>query len=137
MDWRRASPRCRNINPSENHLMGRAGVVLGVRYHRYRLTHHRYGIASRIRLPDRSDGYLETPGGGNTLPDIQDAGRTRRQARINVLIEKGGDGQIFFSVLEVDSADPGQFDQADADFLAGFAGLLGVVGRRTPRFRTH
>ena len=32
---------------------------------------------------------------------------------------------------------PGQFEQADANFLAGFAGLLGVVGRRTPRFRTH
>ena len=49
---------------------------------------------------------------------------------INVLIEKGGDGQTFFGVLEVDSADPGQFDQADADFLAGFAGLLGVAIER-------
>src|SRR5664279_2885289 len=49
---------------------------------------------------------------------------------INVLIEKGGDGQTFFGVLEVDSADPGQFGQADADFLAGFAGLLGVAIER-------
>lgn len=49
---------------------------------------------------------------------------------INVLIEKGGDGNSFFGVLEVDSADPGQFDQADADFLAGFAGLLGVAIER-------
>jgi len=49
---------------------------------------------------------------------------------INVLIEKGGGGQTFFGVLEVDSADPGQFDQADADFLAGFAGLLGVAIER-------
>jgi two-component system, sensor histidine kinase PdtaS len=49
---------------------------------------------------------------------------------INVLIEKGGDGKTFFGVLEVDSSDPGQFDQADADFLAGFAGLLGVAIER-------
>jgi two-component sensor histidine kinase/putative methionine-R-sulfoxide reductase with GAF domain len=49
---------------------------------------------------------------------------------INVLIEKGGDGKAFFGVLEVDSADPGQFDQADADFLAGFAGLLGIAIER-------
>jgi two-component sensor histidine kinase/putative methionine-R-sulfoxide reductase with GAF domain len=49
---------------------------------------------------------------------------------INVLIEKGGDGKTFFGVLEVDSADPGQFDQADADFLVGFAGLLGIAIER-------
>ena len=46
---------------------------------------------------------------------------------INVLIEKGGEGKAFFGVLEVDSADPGQFDEADAYFLAGFAGLLGIA----------
>jgi two-component sensor histidine kinase len=49
---------------------------------------------------------------------------------INVLIEKGGEGKAFFGVLEVDSADPGQFDQDDAHFLAGFAGLLGVAIER-------
>jgi two-component sensor histidine kinase len=49
---------------------------------------------------------------------------------INVLIEKGGEGNAFFGVLEVDSADPGQFDQGDADFLAGFAGLLGIAIER-------
>jgi two-component sensor histidine kinase/putative methionine-R-sulfoxide reductase with GAF domain len=49
---------------------------------------------------------------------------------INVLIEKGGEGQAFFGVLEVDSADPGEFDQDDANFLAGFAGLLGVAIER-------
>jgi two-component system, sensor histidine kinase PdtaS len=49
---------------------------------------------------------------------------------VNVLIEKGGDGEAYFGVLEVDSADPGQFDQGDADFLAGFAGLLGVAIER-------
>jgi two-component sensor histidine kinase/putative methionine-R-sulfoxide reductase with GAF domain len=49
---------------------------------------------------------------------------------INVLIERGGEGNSFFGVLEVDSPDPGQFDQADADFLAGFAGLLGIAIER-------
>lgn len=49
---------------------------------------------------------------------------------VNVLIEKGGEGKAFFGVLEVDSADPGQFDPGDADFLAGFAGLLGVAIER-------
>lgn len=49
---------------------------------------------------------------------------------INVLIERGGEGTKFFGVLEVDSADPGQFDEADAHFLAGFAGLLGIAIER-------
>ena len=49
---------------------------------------------------------------------------------INVLIEKGGEGKAYFGVLEVDSADPGQFDEADADFLTGFAGLLGIAIER-------
>jgi two-component sensor histidine kinase/putative methionine-R-sulfoxide reductase with GAF domain len=49
---------------------------------------------------------------------------------INVLVEKGGERKKYFGVLEVDSADPGQFDEADADFLAGFAGLLGIAIER-------
>ena len=49
---------------------------------------------------------------------------------INVLIARGGEGHLPFGVLEVDSADPGQFDRADADFLAGFAGLLGIAIER-------
>ncbi|MBR1196595.1 GAF domain-containing protein [Bradyrhizobium sp. AUGA SZCCT0240] len=49
---------------------------------------------------------------------------------INVLIERGGEGKAFFGVLEVDSADPGQFDRDDANFLAGFAGLLGIAIER-------
>ncbi len=49
---------------------------------------------------------------------------------VNVLIEKGGEGKAFFGVLEVDSADPGQFDTGDAEFLAGFAGLLGIAIER-------
>ncbi|MDN3272982.1 histidine kinase dimerization/phosphoacceptor domain -containing protein [Frankia sp. RB7] len=57
---------------------------------------------------------------------------------INVLIEKGGEGKAFFGVLEVDSADPGQFDQDDANFLAGFAGLLGVaIERQQADARLH
>ncbi|MDB5616716.1 histidine kinase dimerization/phosphoacceptor domain -containing protein [Tardiphaga sp.] len=49
---------------------------------------------------------------------------------INVLIARGGEGHLPFGVLEVDSGDPGQFDLADADFLAGFAGLLGIAIER-------
>jgi two-component sensor histidine kinase len=49
---------------------------------------------------------------------------------INVLIARGGEGHLPFGVLEVDSADSGQFDLADADFLAGFAGLLGIAIER-------
>jgi two-component sensor histidine kinase len=49
---------------------------------------------------------------------------------INVLIARGGEGHLPFGVLEVDSADSGQFELADADFLAGFAGLLGIAIER-------
>jgi two-component sensor histidine kinase len=49
---------------------------------------------------------------------------------INVLIARGGEGHLPFGVLEVDSADSGQFDLTDADFLAGFAGLLGIAIER-------
>jgi len=49
---------------------------------------------------------------------------------INVLIARGGEGHLPFGVLEVDSPDSGQFDRADADFLAGFAGLLGIAIER-------
>lgn len=49
---------------------------------------------------------------------------------VNVLIERGGEGNAYFGVLEVDSSDPGQFDDADAHFLAGFAGLLGIAIER-------
>jgi len=49
---------------------------------------------------------------------------------INVLIERGNDVGQHFGVLEVDSPDPGQFDKTDADFLAVFAGLLGIAIER-------
>src|SRR6202051_6006 len=49
---------------------------------------------------------------------------------INVLIARGGEGNLPFGVLEVDSPESGQFDVADANFLAGFAGLLGIAIER-------
>ncbi len=49
---------------------------------------------------------------------------------INVLIARGGEDHLPFGVLEVDSPEPGQFDLADANFLAGFAGLLGIAIER-------
>jgi two-component system, sensor histidine kinase PdtaS len=49
---------------------------------------------------------------------------------INILIARDGEGNLPFGVLEVDSADSGQFDLADADFLAGFASLLGIAIER-------
>jgi len=49
---------------------------------------------------------------------------------INVLIARGGEGHLPFGVLEVDSPEAGQFNLADADFLAGFAGLLGLAIER-------
>jgi two-component system, sensor histidine kinase PdtaS len=62
-----------------------------------------------------------------TPPLLADHGVRRA---VNVLIEKGGEGKAFFGVLEVDSAEPGQFDTGDAEFLAGFAGLLGIAIER-------
>jgi len=49
---------------------------------------------------------------------------------INVLIERGNDVAHNYGVLEVDSPEPGQFDRTDADFLAVFAGLLGIAIER-------
>jgi len=49
---------------------------------------------------------------------------------INVLIERGNDRTQNYGVLEVDSPDAGQFDRTDADFLAVFAGLLGIAIER-------
>jgi two-component sensor histidine kinase len=49
---------------------------------------------------------------------------------INVLIERGNEITRPYGVLEVDSPDLGQFDKTDADFLAVFAGLLGIAIER-------
>jgi len=58
---------------------------------------------------------------------LSDHGATRA---INVLIERGGDDENLFGVLEVVSTGGGAFDQADADCLKGFAGLLGIAIER-------
>ncbi|WP_185984945.1 sensor histidine kinase [Aureimonas mangrovi] len=49
---------------------------------------------------------------------------------VNVLIDRGGQAQHAFGVLEVDSPDPGDFDAADVDFLSGCARVLGVAIER-------
>ncbi|MFD2239226.1 sensor histidine kinase [Aureimonas populi] len=61
-------------------------------------------------------------------PDLLVRYRIRRA--LNVLIERGGEEQDRYGVLEVDSPDPGSFDAADAEFLAGCAGILGVAIER-------
>jgi hypothetical protein len=55
--------------------------------------------------------HLETEPRFRTPWLLKDNGIKRA---INVLIERGGEGKAFFGVLEVDSADPGRFDEADA-----------------------
>lgn len=49
---------------------------------------------------------------------------------ISVPIKRGGRGGGFFGVLEVDSPDTAPFDQADAEFLAEFAELVGIAVER-------
>jgi two-component sensor histidine kinase len=116
--------------PGEKRLMVRAGVgwPLG--------TIDIVSLAADVGSPA---GYAYRTGESLISNDLEAETRFRiprlladhgvRRA-INVLIEKGGEGNAFFGVLEVDSADPGQFDQGDADFLAGFAGLLGIAIER-------
>lgn len=116
--------------PDENRLMVRAGVGWAPG------TIDNVSLAADIGSPAGFayqtgqtviSNHLEVETRFRTPQLLADHGVRRA---INVLIEKGGDGNSFFGVLEVDSADPGQFDQADADFLAGFAGLLGVAIER-------
>jgi PAS domain S-box-containing protein len=47
-----------------------------------------------------------------------------------VVIRDGGGGKPF-GVLEVDSPDPGSFEEADLAFMQGFANLLGVAVERS------
>jgi two-component sensor histidine kinase len=116
--------------PYENHLMVRAGVGWAP------------GTIDAVSLPadiGSPAGYAYQTGksvisnhmGADTrfrTPQLLADHGIRRA--INVLIEKGGEGKAFFGVLEVDSAEPGEFDQDDANFLAGFAGLLGIAIER-------
>jgi two-component sensor histidine kinase len=122
--------------PDEDHLMVRAGVGWAPG------TIDAVSLAADIGSPA---GYAYQTGASVISNHLETDTRFRlpklladhgiRRA-INVLIEKGGEGKAFFGVLEVDSADPGQFDQDDANFLAGFAGLLGVaIERQQPDAR--
>jgi two-component sensor histidine kinase len=116
--------------PEESHLMVRAGVGWAAG------TIDNVALAADIGSPA---GYAYQTGAtviSNHL-EAETRFRTPRlladhgvRRAINVLIERGGEGKAFFGVLEVDSADPGQFDEADADFLTGFAGLLGIAIER-------
>jgi len=116
--------------PEESHLMVRAGVGWAEG------TIDNVALAADIGSPA---GYAYQTGAtviSNHL-EAETRFRTPRlladhgvRRAINVLIERGGEGKAFFGVLEVDSADPGQFDEADADFLTGFAGLLGIAIER-------
>jgi two-component sensor histidine kinase len=84
------------------------------------------GHAFRIGRPVISN-HLQSELRFRLPPLLADHGVNRA---INVPIERGGRGQTSFGILEVDSPDHGRFDQADADFLAAFAGLLGIAIER-------
>jgi two-component sensor histidine kinase len=116
--------------PDDNRLMVRAGVGWAAG------TIDAVSLAADIGSPA---GYAYRTGGSVISNHLEADTRFRTpqlladhgiRRAINVLIEKGGEGKAFYGVLEVDSADPGQFDQDDASFLAAFAGLLGVAIER-------
>jgi two-component sensor histidine kinase len=103
---------------------------VGAGHHRQGLARSGYRVARGLRLPNREKRHLH---------HLQDEGRFRTpklladhgvRRAINVLIVRGGEGHLPFGVLEADSPEAGQFDLADADFLAGFAGLLGIAIER-------
>jgi two-component sensor histidine kinase len=116
--------------PMENRLLVRAGVgwkpdTIGV-----------VSLATDVGSPA---GYAFQTGATVISNHLQEETRFRTpplladhgvKRAINVLIERGGGHNDWFGVLEVDSADPGQFDEADAQFLAAFAGLLGIAIER-------
>ncbi|MBB5049767.1 two-component sensor histidine kinase [Rhodopseudomonas rhenobacensis] len=116
--------------PGENRLVGRAGVG----WEPDRIADMAFetdvgspaGYAYKTRQPVITN-QLPSEARFKTPQLFTDHGVIRS---INVLIERGGEGQDYFGVLEVASADPGWFDQADADFLAAFAGLLGIAIER-------
>ena len=126
--------------PDENRLMVRAGIgwPLG--------TIDVVSLAANVGSPagyayrtgkSLISNHLEAETRFRTPQLLADHGVRRA---INVLIEKGGEGKAFFGVLEVDSADPGQFDQGDADFLRdspACSASQSNVSRLTPGFRRH
>jgi two-component sensor histidine kinase len=116
--------------PNENRLLVQAGIGWGPN------TIGAVSLGSDIESPA---GYAFHTGQMVLSNHLQEETRFRTpellaahgiRRAINVLIELGGEGTVPFGVLEVDSPDPGQFDRADADFLAGFAGLLGIAIER-------
>ena len=116
--------------PEEERLMVRAGVGWGPG------TIDVVGLATDVGSPA---GYAFQTGATVISNHLQEETRFRTpqlladhgiKRAVNVLIEKGGERNDWFGVLEVDSSDPGQFDEADAQFLAGFAGLLGIAIER-------
>lgn len=116
--------------PEEERLMVRAGVGWGPN------TIDVVSLATDVGSPA---GYAFQTGATVISNHLQAETRFRTpqlladhgiKRAINVLIEKGGERNDWFGVLEVDSSDPGQFDEADAQFLAGFAGLLGIAIER-------
>lgn len=116
--------------PEENRLLVRAGVGW------------KPGTIDNTTLGadlDSPAGYAYQTGNAVISNHLQEETRFRTpqlladhgvRRAINVLIGRGGEDKSPFGVLEVDSSDPGQFDQADANFLYGFAGLLGVAIER-------
>lgn len=116
--------------PEEKRLMVRAGVGWGPN------TIDVVSLATDVGSPA---GFAFQTGATVISNHLQEETRFRTpqlladhgiKRAINVLIEKGGERNDWFGVLEVDSSDPGQFDEADAHFLAGFAGLLGIAIER-------
>ena len=116
--------------PAENRLMVRAGVGWAPG------TIDKASLAADIGSPA---GYAYQTGTSVISNHLQAETRFRTpqlladhgiRRAINVLVQRGGEGSKSFGVLEVDSADPGEFDEADAHFVAGFASLLGIAIER-------
>ncbi|NPV21761.1 GAF domain-containing protein [Bradyrhizobium sp. 81013] len=69
------------------------------------------------------------PGDGRFEPPGLLADRGIRRS-ISVRIDRGGRGGGYFGVLQVDSPDPGRFDEADTVFLAAAADIVGIAVER-------
>jgi hypothetical protein len=116
---------CRTINgagPRRHRLVAR-----DARPHIY---WDRHGIARWVRISYRPERHLQSSPGRNPVSDAEAVVGPRHQADYQRPNRAGGEGHLPFGVLEVDSPDSGQFDLADANFLADFAGLLRVAIER-------
>src|SRR5665213_866238 len=70
------------------------------------------------------------PGSGLSTSSTPNGRSPSPPRAINVLIARGGEGDLPFGVLEVDSPEPGQEVRIGKVELAGFAGLLGIAIER-------